>query len=520
MFYALTGMSQRRVKATACLVVLSIVFLTFFPARISAQQVPLTILHTNDTHGHLLPFSYPSVVPPGSELAALKVRRDIGGIARRATLVKRLREELGRRGTTVWLVDAGDFTDGTPFTIEYHGAADIAAMNAAGYTFGTLGNHEFNNPLERMRLLLGQFTYPILNANAVETASGGLLARASEIRKLGPLKIGIFGIVTHEARTYPAGRESVTIADEIETAQRMTKTLRPQANIILLISHAGEEMDEQIAKAAPGIDIIVGGHSHSRLPSGEFMWRSDELKPKEVNGTIIVQAHKWGGEVGRLDLLFDRDERGAWRVERFRSRLIPVTPDIGEDKSVAAVVDRFWKPIAARYGEIIGQAAGDFSQRGDDLEPHNLVTDAIRETIGTEVVLEDDSSLQAPLIRGNITAGDLAMMDPYDNTIVTFKMAGRQLKEILVKERPAVSGLRYRLENGVLSEVTVGGQPIDESRLYTVATNSFYAAIAMKGVEVVNTKRLRREMIANYIHTKGVVRPLFDGRRVVIDSGQ
>lgn len=167
-------------------------------------------------------------------------------------------------------------------------------------------------------------------------------------------------------------------------------------------------MDEQIAKAAPGIDIIVGGHSHSRLPSGEFMWRSDELKPKEVNGTIIVQAHKWGGEVGRLDLLFDRDERGAWRVERFRSRLIPVTPEIGEDKSVAAVVDRFWKPIAARYGEIIGQAAGDFSQRGDDLEPYNLVTDAIRETIGTEVVLEDDSSLQAPLIRGNITAGEIS----------------------------------------------------------------------------------------------------------------
>ena len=88
-----------------------------------------------------MPFSYPSMAAPGSDIAALKVRTDIGGIARRATLVKRLRAELAKQGTTVWLVDGGDFSDGTPFSTEYHGEADAAAMNAAGYTFGTLGNH-------------------------------------------------------------------------------------------------------------------------------------------------------------------------------------------------------------------------------------------------------------------------------------------------------------------------------------------------------------------------------------------
>ena len=115
------------------------------------QQVSLTILHTNDTHGHLLPFSYPNIVPPGSELSRLPARRDIGGIARRATLVKRLRKELEARGTTVWLVDAGDFCDGTPLASEYHGEADVAAMNAAGYDFITLGNHEFNNSLAQLK---------------------------------------------------------------------------------------------------------------------------------------------------------------------------------------------------------------------------------------------------------------------------------------------------------------------------------------------------------------------------------
>jgi 5'-nucleotidase len=86
--------------------VMLLAFSLLLPALVLSQTVPLTILHTNDTHSHLLPFSYPAVVPPGSDLAGLTVRTEIGGIARRATLVRRLREELGKQGTTVWLVDA------------------------------------------------------------------------------------------------------------------------------------------------------------------------------------------------------------------------------------------------------------------------------------------------------------------------------------------------------------------------------------------------------------------------------
>ena len=82
------------------------------PAFLLSQQVSLTILHTNDTHGHLLPFSYPSASALGSDLAQLITRTDIGGVARRATIVKRLRDELGRKGTTVWLGDAGDLSFG------------------------------------------------------------------------------------------------------------------------------------------------------------------------------------------------------------------------------------------------------------------------------------------------------------------------------------------------------------------------------------------------------------------------
>ncbi len=495
---------------------LLVFFLLLLPALAFSQTVPLTILHTNDTHSHLLPFSYPAIVPPGSDLAGLRERTNIGGIARRATLVRRLREELGKQGTTVWLMDAGDFSDGTPFSLEYHGEADAAAMNAVGYDFGALGNHEFNNPLSRLKNLIGMFRYPVLCANATETSTGKLLAQASEIRTLGPLKIGIFGLVTHDTATYPAAREGVTISDEIKTSQEMVRKLRPNADIVIAISHSGEQLDEKIAAAVPGLDVIVGGHSHSRLPSGDFVWHSDQLKAREVNGTVIVQAHQWGGELGRLDLLFEKDDRGAWHADRYRARLIPVTSDIPEDSAVASVVERYWKPIAARYGKIIGQAAADFMERGDDLANYNLMADAIRETYGAEIELENMGGVRAPMLQGPITLENLVDMDPFDNTIVTFKVSGRRLKTILESFRPAVSGLRYRIENNALTGVTVGGQPLREDRVYTATTNSYFARMALKGIQTADTGRQRLEVLIEYIRKKGTVHPVFDGRRVII----
>jgi 2',3'-cyclic-nucleotide 2'-phosphodiesterase (5'-nucleotidase family) len=296
----------------------------------------------------------------------------------------------------------------------------------------------------------------------------------------------------------------------------MVKSLRPEAGIVIAISHAGERFDEKIAESVTGLDVIVGGHSHTRLPLGELMWRSDDLREKDINGTIIVQDHQWGGELGRLDLLLDKDEQGAWHVVRYRERLIPVTSEIPEDEAVAAVVDRYWKPISARYGEVIGQAADDFGTRGDDLAPYNLVADLVRETYGADIELENNGGIRAPLIKGKITREDLVNMDPFDNTIVTFKVSGRQLKEILQRFRPAVSGVRYRWENGQVTELTVGGQPVADDRIYSGVTNSYLSERALKGIESVNTGRVRRELIIEYIRNKGTVKPVYDGRRAVI----
>jgi len=240
------------------------------------------------------------------------------------------------------------------------------------------------------------------------------------------------------------------------------------------------------------------------------------LKQNDVNGTVIVQAFQWGGELGRLDLLFERDEAGAWRVSRYRARLVPITPDLPADPMVAAVVDKFWQPIAARFGEVVARATGDVSNRGDDAAPYNLVADAVRETFKVDVELENSGGVRAPLVAGDVTRADLIRMDPFDNTVVLFKATGAQIKDLLVRHAPHVSGVRYRLVDGKLEEATIAGRPTEDGRTYTCATNSYFAGFALKGTPQENTGRLRVDVVTEYVRAKGTVTPAYDGRRVVI----
>lgn len=485
-------------------------------AQAPAGGVSLVILHTNDTHGHLLPFSYPTIVPAGSELAALPARRDIGGIARRAALVSKVRAEAAARGATVWLVDVGDFTDGTPFSTEYKGEADIEAMNATGYQFATLGNHEFNTTPEGLRSLLSKPAYPLVLANVTVKATGEPLLPPYRIERIGDLRVAIFGLVTRASQGYPAARDHLVVTEDLTVARALVPKLRAEADLVVLLSHCGADIDARLAAEVPGIDVIVGGHSHSRLPTGEFVWRSEDLRVDGVNGTVIVQAHQWGGELGRLDLLIRRAADGTWNVARYRARLLPVTADLPADATVAGIVDRFWKPIASRFGAVIGTAAADFSARGDDEAPYALVADAVRETFGVAFSLENPGGVRAPLVAGPITYGDLVTMDPFGNTVILFQATGAQIRQIVSRYAPYPSGLRYRLVDGEAVELTIGGQPLEDTRVYSGATNSYFAGVALKDLTVKDTGRSRLDVVVEHIRTHGTVKPSYDGRRIVI----
>jgi 5'-nucleotidase len=206
-------------------------------------------------------------------------------------------------------------------------------------------------------------------------------------------------------------------------------------------------------------------------------------------------------------------------VDRYRARLIPVSADTPEDPGVAAVVNQFWKPIAPRYAEVVGQASGEFSSRGDDLAEYNLMTDALRESTHSDFAVENMGGIRAPLLKGTVTRGDLVTLDPFSNTVVTFKLTGKELRQVLQRYAPAVSGIRYRLENRTLVEATVAGAPLDDNRTYTGVTNSYFAGYAIKGAtDVSDTKKPRLDVLIHYIRDKGTIRPAYDGRRVVVND--
>lgn len=494
---------------------LGIVLQLGYTADPSRPWYRLTILHTNDTHGHLLPFSYPEGVAPDSPVAQMPYRTNIGGVARRATLIQRQREAVQPYPALV--IDAGDYMDGTPFSLEFLGEADVACMNTCGYEFGTLGNHEFSNTLDQVLRLVQMGRFQTVCANLRSRDTGEPLVSPYAITQVGELRVALFGLIVTDTQNYRGARERVEVLDPFEVARSLVPELRQQADVVILISHLGFGDDQRLAREVPGIDVIVGGHSHTRLAEPQFVeWQ--QKAPVNLGGTIIVQAHQWGGELGRLDLLFWRNS-DTHRLELvgYREQLIPITAEIPENPETQRVLNRYWKRIAGKYGRIVGEATDDFVQRGDDFAHYYLVSEAIRATFGSEFDLQNMFGVRIELARGAISYYDLARMLPFGNTIVRFEITGRDLKRLLVEQRPTTSGIRYRVENRQLIEATINGAPIEDDRLYKGTTNSYFADRYLKpmGISYADTGRKRLDVVADYIRKQRKVAPIYDGRRVV-----
>ncbi len=481
-----------------------------------AQDLHLTILHTNDTHGHLLPYSYPDVFGPQSDIAKLAVHKDIGGAARRATLVKRIR---GEKDHETLLIDAGDICDGTPFSTEYHGEADIAAMNSIGYDLACPGNHEYNNPLKQVQKLISLAKFPLISANSVIKADGSSVYTPYVIRTVGGIKIAFFGLMTYDARTYPAARTDIQMELPIDAARRIAPELRKKADLVVAVTHIGVDEDVKLAAEVPDIDVIIGGHSHTLLPHPLFVPHADDHDPHSIHGAIIVQDFQWAGTLGRLDLVIHHDAGAKATVARYNGQLLPITGGLKEDASTAAVIDKFWKPIAVKYGRKVGVAAGDFAEKGQDYANYNLVADAVREQTGAEVELENPGGVRAPLAAGDITYGDAITMDPFGNTIVTFKASGKQIKAMLLSAHPAVSGITYTIDHGQLTVAKIGGADIDDDRVYSGATNNYLARTMLKGIATQSdTGKPRLDALLVYLSQHSPVKPLYDGRRTIIST--
>ncbi len=438
------------------------------------QPGHVTLLHTNDLHGHFLP-------EPADWIEG---RPAIGGMVRIEQEVRRLRQERPRG--SVLTLDGGDLLTGTPLTdLDIDGAKGGAMMKLlgkVGYDYWVIGNHDFDKGLDNLIALARLSPVPMLSSNV--RSPGGTTPlipkqRFSDILEVGDVRVGLIGATTDGLEGLMNRKDfaRLQLLRTEETVREEVKRLEARTDLIVVLSHIGLDYDQALARHVPGIDVIVGAHSHTRL-----------TKPERVNDTWIVQAGSYGRSLGVLDLVVEND---SVRSASYELRdLVPETAAGAPNPELVALVDGWKTAIDGFYGQrlsaaptLLGRSYHHESALG------RWITDALRTTAEADVAFYNGGGLRSDLPAGEVTRGTLYACFPFNNEIKVFEMTGESLLGVMLRNAAAendekrgflsLSGMRYRwkLVNGApeIVEATIGGTPVDPSKRYVVATTSYIA---------------------------------------------
>jgi 5'-nucleotidase / UDP-sugar diphosphatase len=498
-----------------------------------------TILHTNDMHSAFIGMG------PASDYNPLKLNDDRtrGGFARLAWLIaqrKSAREEEG----PVLVLDAGDYSMGTAFgaaTRETGG--ELQLMSHMGYDATTFGNHDFDFGPAGLGKSIGVAAKagllpPVVASNTNFAGTDATLADLQRLAKdgvirhhlvieRGGIRFGIFGVLGKEAQFYTTGAGAVTFSDANETAKEMATTLRERekADVVICLSHGGVEKgpdgrftegdDVRVAEAAPGIDVVIGGHSHTEL-----------TEPIIVNGrTPVVQTGMEGRNLGELVITLDS---GKLTVVSYR--LYPIDDTIAGDRAVNDEIENLKKTVTAvvfvSRGYSIDQplavAPRDIPNTFTDIAAStplaNLITDAFRKATGADIGFTANGLMRAGFTRGksgvqtvydvfSVAPLGAGVVDPTaGSALVTAYFTGQELKHLLEfflvdnpvhpgEYFPRSSGMRFRYDPSrpkfdVVSAIELGDlergyRAIDisgkDARLYSL-TSPLYLGIILVAI--------------------------------------
>lgn len=524
-------------KASFSIIVLvSLVCLCVCPAIGLAKIYHLTILHTNNHHGHFMKFDqYPMI--------------DVGGMAARSTLINIVRAEVEEAGGDVLLLSAGEVNIGTPESDLLKAEPDLKLMNMLGYDAMTLGNLDFHYPLDILMKQQEWAGFPFLSANVVKHTTGECLVEPYIIKEYDGLKIGILGLTVEDASIASKRGEQLKILSVIETANALVPRLRTEVDLVIALTHIGFHEtsgkyfrtpgDIQLAKTVPGIDVIVGGQSRTVLEEAEV-----------IGNTLIVQAGLYGLYVGRLDLTIDSETD---TITAYTYKLIPVNlkqrvkyqgksyytyleQGYVEDPAVLEFIQPYLEKVDALLSQPVG--ATQVNLDGDretmwrqETNLANLVTDAIRAKTGAEIAFQNAGGIRASIAPGPITYRDILTVLPFGNTLVLLDMTGSQIMDVLnyaaiVKpgtgEFLHVSGLTWTNKKGIPEEVLVSGVPLESERMYKVVTNNFMAAggdgyVMFKEAPQYDSGFTDASALREYIMKAGTVAPEVEGRLTIIE---
>jgi 5'-nucleotidase len=521
---------------------------------VSAQDTPfrLTILHTNDVHG-----GYGPTDPKRDAITD-------GGAARQMAVINQIRAE----GGNSILIDGGDRFTGTLFHQQWRGEEAVRIMNAMKYDAMTVGNHEFDNGDEVLAKFVEAIKFPLVTAN-VDFADAPLKDKIKPytILEVGGEKIGIIGLTPADTAILSSPGKGVTFSDDLAgRVQAIVDDLSKQGvNKIIVLTHIGLQADKALAAKVKGVDIIIGGHSHTLL-SNAYTGAEDKypvvVKDADGNSVYIAQAGSSLRHLGRLDVIFDKDGK----VTTATGDTILLTRYITPDGEVQKIVDELRAPIAELTKQPVGDTAvflvGDRRVcRAAECNLGNLIADALLKYSGAQIAIVNgggirssvpidaketpaDLNLATPY---TVTVGDVLTVLPFGNLTSTFELKGSDVVAALENgvsqveggagRFPQVGGIRFswdgskeagkRIVSVEVKNADGSFSPLDPNAMYKVVSNDFmrrggdgYKMFQDNAVNAYDGGAPLDEVLQDYIKANAPVKPVVEGRITRVDTKQ
>ncbi len=503
----------------------------------------LTILHVNDIHSRLLPINRFGTTCSAKEEEEKKC---FGGVARVGYQAQEIAKQVKAAGGHSVFLHAGDQFQGSLFYTVYKGKADLVAVNLLDVDAMSLGNHEFDDGPGVLADFLKGTKFPVLSVNVDVSKEPRLqgLFQPYTIVERGGQKIGIIGATTDDTPITSSPGPTVSFAHEDGPLKKAVAELKSLGiDKIIALTHSGWVRDQEIAKMVDGIDVIVGGHSHTLLSNK--IKEAEGPYPIVVNNksgrTLIVTAAAYSQYLGRLDVTFDAN--GV--VSAYEGEPILLDASVAEDKAIRAEINKFDAPISEMKSKPVGTSGvaldATTCRKGECLMG-NLVADALvwsTASKGTEFAIQNGGGVRASIGEGPVTLGQVLTVLPFQNTIATMKLKGSDVVAALengvskVEENqgrfPQVSSnLRYSWDpkkpagSRIVSvEVKRNGafQPLDPNATYNVATNDFmrrggdgYTMFKTNAVDAYDFGPNLEDSVSAYIAKNSPVQAKLEGR--------
>mgnify|MGYP006288536029 CR=1 FL=1 len=492
-----------------------LVLLIVLVSNLSASAQTVTSLHTNDMHAQFVPL-------PATWIRDTP-KPQIGGMVALDYFIQQQKQQY----PNALVLDAGDITTGTLLSkIEYKGALNggfVEMMNLIGYDAFTIGNHEFDDGQENLRHMMSLMEFDALSANLFLNDEP-FVPLAYNIYKVNGVQVGVIGLVLSDLENVTAKKAltGIKVKDPIAMAQQVIDEIDAQTDLIVLLTHQGDDADRELADGVERADIIIGGHSHTRLTTAEIR-----------NGILIVQAGSKTRDLGRLTVSVAADTVSAFDFELMSTWVDSVkTPN----PQMQTLVQKFDSQIKAKYGQPIGTLYTDWENSNDDETGlGNFITDAMRDYTGTEFALLNSGGIRKSMAPGPVTKMDVMEILPFSNYMVTFECTGQELLSLLQNDIAGsiknnyglyqISGIHYAYsvdadDNATILSASVQGEAIQPNKIYRGTTVDFVMGRLQEHYTLQNVEtdpKLIADVVIEYIQQNPDIRSEAEGRIKQVD---